>query len=284
MKRPGWGQRRFLVLSGAFGLLVLAPLLNYHFDVNFVQGWYQSLGIGDFWIVSPLEGLESLLVTRRLFGPLVTALLVPTLLAVIMGRVFCSWICPITFLTELGEKITRIFSKKSSIPERLGLVRQLLWLTLALELLVTLVLGAPVFVFLSPPGLVGRQLMTLIFFHSLTLEGVIILLALGLNLFSRRCYCRYLCPLGAFLALLGTRRRLRLVNDGQACRSCGACDRSCPMGLKPSLGEGTTVYCWNCGSCIDSCHSAHLRFSLTGPEPRLEEKPDRSAKIFQKTP
>lgn len=262
MKILKWGHRRFLVLTAAFALLLLAPLLNYYFGINFIQGWYQSIGIGDFWIVSPLEGLESLLVTREPFGPLIVSLILPTLLAMVMGRVFCSWVCPITFLTELGEKIRKLFSRRTATPERWKLMRQFLWLTLALELFITLVLGAPIFVFLSPPGLVGRELMTLVFFHSLTIEGIVILLALALNLISKRFYCRYLCPLGALLALLGKRRKLRLINVQQGCRSCGACDKACPMGLEPSIGEGMSVYCWNCGSCIDNCRFGQLEFVL----------------------
>lgn len=273
MNNWSWGRKRFLVLSGAFMLLLLAPLLNYYCNINFIQGWYQSLGIGDFWIVSPLEGLESLFVTRQAFGPLVTALVLPTLLAMVMGRVFCSWVCPITFLTELGERIKKLFSQTTTTPERWKLMRQMLWLTLALELFITLVLGAPVFVFLSPPGLVGRELMTLVFFHSLTLEGIVILIALTLNLISKRFYCRYLCPLGACLALLGQRRRLRLKNAVQNCRGCGTCDRACPMGLKPSIGEGMSVYCWNCGSCIDHCHFGQLKFTLTNTTSDLTTQP-----------
>lgn len=271
MRHWSWGRKRFLVLASAFALLLITPFLNYYLNFNFIQGWYQSIGIGDFWIVSPLEGLESLLVTRQPFGPLITALLLPTLLAMVMGRVFCSWVCPITFLTEFGERIKRLFSPKTTTPERWRLMRQMLWLTLALELLVTLVLGAPIFVFLSPPGLVGRELMTLVFFHSLTLEGGIILIALALNLTSKRFYCRYLCPLGACLALLGKRRHVRVKNVMHDCRGCGTCDQACPMGLKPSLGEGMSVYCWNCGSCIDHCHFDQLKFTLIKSTQQISE-------------
>ncbi len=264
--RWNWSNKRFLVLTGAFGLLLLAPLLNYYYDINFIQGWYQSIGIGDFWIVSPLEGLESLLVTREPFGPLLVALFFPVLLALVLGRVFCSWICPITFLTELSERLKKLLSKKTATPERWTLFRQMLWFALGLELLLTLVLGAPIFVFMSPPGLIGRELMMLVFFRTLPLEGLIIILVLILNLTSKRFYCRYLCPLGAFLALLGIWRRVRVENIMQNCKGCRTCDRVCPMGLSPSVGEGMTVYCWNCGTCIDNCSYGQLKFNLKKAE------------------
>ncbi|MEA3545908.1 MAG: 4Fe-4S binding protein, partial [Thermodesulfobacteriota bacterium] len=123
MIRWSWSNKRFLVLAGAFALLLLAPLLNYYYDFNFIQGWYQSFGIGDFWIVSPLEGFESLLVTREFFGPLLAALFFPVLLALLLGRDFCSWLCPITFLTELSERLKKLLSKGTPTPDRWVLFR-----------------------------------------------------------------------------------------------------------------------------------------------------------------
>jgi len=260
MMRWKWRSKRFFVLTGAFCLLLVAPLLNFYFNFNFIQGWYQSIGIGDFWIVSPLEGFESLLVTRESFAPLLTALLLPLLLALVLGRVFCSWVCPITFLTELSERVKILVGKRTKFSDRWAMLRKLLWLSLGLEIFLTLVLGAPIFVFLSPPGLVGRELMTFVFFRTLPLEGVIIVLVLILNLVGQRFYCRYLCPLGGFLALLGIRRRVRLKNVMENCKGCRTCDQACPMGLNPSLGEGMTVYCWNCGNCIDNCRFDQLQF------------------------
>ena len=257
-----WGNKRLLVLAGAFLLLLMAPLLNYYYDFNFIQGWYQSIGIGDFWIVSPLEGLESLLITREPFGPLLVALFFPVLLALVLGRVFCSWICPITFFSELAERLKKLFQKGTSKPERWTLFRQMLWFALGLELLLSLVLGAPIFVFLSPPGLVGRELMMFVFFRTLPAEGLIVVLVLILNLVGKRFYCRYFCPLGALLALLGSRRQVRVKNIMQNCKGCRACDHACPMGLSPSVGEGMTVYCWNCGTCIDNCPFGQLEFNL----------------------
>jgi len=258
-----WTSKRLLVQSAAFGLLILTPLLNFYLDWNFIQGWYQSFGIGDFWVVSPLEGLESLLVTREPYGPLLVGLLLPVLLAITLGRVFCGWICPIHYLSELSDRLIGVFRRGRPARDRWLLLKEMLWISLVLELLLTLVLGAPIFVFLSPPGLVGRELMLLVFFQTLALEGVIILVVLGLNIITRRFYCRYLCPLGGFLALLGTYRRLRVEKKERGCTGCGDCDQACPLGLAASQGEGTSVYCWNCGSCVDVCRHQRLAFQFS---------------------
>lgn len=66
-----------------------------------------------------------------------------------------------------------------------------------------MVLGAPLFVFLSPPGLVGREIMMVVFFHKLALEGVLVIIVVFLELLTRRFFCRSFCPLGGFLHFSG---------------------------------------------------------------------------------
>jgi len=256
-----WARRRLLVLAGAFLLIAVNPLLNYYLHFDFIQGWYQSLGIGRLWFVSPLEGLESLLITKAVYLPAVIGMLIPVLLALLLGRVFCSWLCPVSFLLELLERLRRAVSGRRFLYNRLVLAKRVLWFTLMAELLLSMVLGAPLFVFLSPPGLVGREIMMLVFFHTLALEGLILLLVVALELVTRRMFCRSFCPLGGLLALIGSRRRLVVRYDRESCTGCGICSRSCPMGLKPEEGEGRGPYCWNCGECLDGCRHGALEFT-----------------------
>ena len=254
-----YSRWRFLVQTLAFLVILLNPFLNYYFHFNFVQGWYQSLGVGKLWFVSPLEGLESILISKTIYLPLLIGMLPPLLLALFLGRVFCGWICPIHFLSDLEDRLLKLFSIRRRDLWRLP--RKVFWFVLLGELGLAMVLGAPIFVFLSPPGLVGREIMMAVFFHTLALEGVVVLLVLTLNLFTRRFFCRYLCPLGALLAFLGARRRLVVLQEEEQCKQCGLCDQACPLGLYPSKGEGLSLYCWNCGACVDACHLKALRFS-----------------------
>ncbi|MEN8140695.1 MAG: 4Fe-4S binding protein [Thermodesulfobacteriota bacterium] len=255
MSLRGW---RLLVQGLALLLIIVNPLLNYYLHITFVQGWYQSLAIGELWFVSPLEGLESILVARSCSLTLLIAMILPLGVALLLGRVFCGWICPIHYLSELSDLAGRLFTSKRRRKDYLVLPRKLLWFALLAELLLTMILGAPLFVFLSPPGLVGREIMMAIFFHTLAVEGVAVLLVLLLNLITRRFYCRYLCPLGGLLALLGRRRRLRVVLATESCTACGRCGRSCPLGLDPAKGEGESAHCWNCGECVVRCRTGAL--------------------------
>ncbi len=242
---------RRLTLSASFSLLILIPLVNLFLGITFIQGWYQSLGIGKLRIVSPLEGLQSILVTNHVHLPALVGMLIPVVLALLLGRVFCSWICPISFFAETRS----LFHHKE--PGRhcdhFTLPRQALWFTLAADMFIALILGAPLFVFLSPPGLVGRELMLMVLFHTFALEGLVVAAVLTLELLARRFFCRSLCPLGALLALFGSRRKLRIQWHADTCTACGRCDDSCPLGLSPSRGEAASLYCWNCGLCLDKC-------------------------------
>jgi ferredoxin-type protein NapH len=271
---PTLHSRRILVLSLAFLLLLLGPLANYYFQISWLQGWYQSLGIGKLWIVSPLEGLESILVAKQLYLPALIAMLTPIILALLLGSVFCSWLCPISFFSEILDTLRRKFSGSKWLRDRIVLPRRILWFALIGELLLTMLVGGPIFVFLSPPGLVGRELMTLIFFHTLALEGMILLPVLGMNLVTRRFYCRYFCPLGATLNLLGAKRKLAVVLQHDRCTGCGKCQRACPLGLNPEAGMSTSLHCWNCGECVDACMTKALSFQWRQPLP-LDENRDK---------
>ncbi|MCL1980323.1 MAG: 4Fe-4S binding protein [Proteobacteria bacterium] len=272
-KRGGRSLRaiRFGLLTAAFLLLILTPLLNYYGNLTFIQGWYQSLGIGELRLISPLEGLESMLVSRQIWVPVLIGMLAPLVLASLLGRVFCSWVCPISFLAESVATLRAWIVRRKRFHDRLVLSKRLLWYALIGELLLSLILGAPIFVFLSPPGLVGRELMLAVYTHRLAWEGILVVGVVLLELLTRRFYCRYFCPLGALLALVGAKRRLVVAQRPDHCTGCAGCARACPQGLRPDLGEGRSLYCWNCGTCIDTCPHQALHFTWQTSLPPLRK-------------
>lgn len=84
--------------------------------------------------------------------------------------------------------------------------------------------------------------------------------------FISRFWCRYLCPLGAFFALLQRVSPLKIRRNPDVCINCGKCDRACPTGLSPSRHVGLAAGdCIACGMCVDACpRQGALDFALPG--------------------
>ena len=258
-KRITWWRYGFLTVC--FIIVAGNPFLNFHWDINFIQGWFQSIGVGNLWVVSPLEGLESILTAKFFYMPSLVGMVVPVVVALLMGRVFCSWMCPIEFLSLLTDKVVGLFFKKFKYRKDLvSLPHKVLWFALVTELLLSMIIGYPMFVWWSPPGLVGREIMFYAFYKIISVEVWIVVVVLLLNLPTRRLFCRYLCPLGALLALLGKKRQLVVKFFPERCVHCGICDVYCPMAVNPSKGGSQTVYCWNCSECVDVCPRDALKF------------------------
>jgi ferredoxin len=166
------------------------------------------------------------------------------ILAVLLGRVFCGWICPLGGLIEAAD-----FLLSPQV-----LIRYPVSLLLLGAVLVTVFTPVPVLQFLHPNvwiiRIVSLTTLGLVFF------GILILL----SLFARRLWCTYLCPLGALYGLLARIPlfRLRIA----ACSSCGRCDR-CPT--EAAIYPDREIMAHQCLVCFDyeaSCPTEGFRFTL----------------------
>ena len=66
-------------------------------------------------------------------------------------------------------------------------------------------------------------------FTQAAVVGLLFAAVLALNWVERRFWCRYLCPLGALLGVVG-RWSLLKRNVSEGCTSCGLCDHGCQGG------------------------------------------------------
>jgi len=93
--------------------------------------------------------------------------------------------------------------------------------------------------------------------------GLLFLAVIALNLYRPRFWCRYVCPLGAVLGLVGKNPLLRLEKNESRCNDCKLCTADCPGGANPHSTGGwkpsECFYCWNCKS---ACPHEALRFKL----------------------
>ncbi len=177
-------------------------------------------------------------------------------ITVLLGRVWCGWLCPQTIFNDLAELIGRLF-KKSTLPVASRVYEHLTALVIAKLISFNLLCW-----FMPPAQVVSR----LLDFNANPLQFSIFLIVtlLGyLNLILvKRSFCRSYCPYGRLQTALMDQSTLNLTfleETRDRCIRCGACLRSCPMGI--DIREGFQIECINCGRCIDACRGVMERAS-----------------------
>ena len=77
-------------------------------------------------------------------------------------------------------------------------------------------------------------------------------------LFTERAYCRFLCPLGAGLAVLDRLHLIDMLKRRPECGSpCHLCERSCPVRAIESSGKIIMSECFQCLDCQVEYHDDH---------------------------
>ncbi|MDV4169623.1 quinol dehydrogenase ferredoxin subunit NapH [Rhodovulum sp. FJ3] len=186
---------------------------------------------------------------------LIGALIVLTTYALIGGRMYCSWVCPINPVTDAAHWLHAKFDiPKGWQPKR----HTRLWL-LGTVLVVSALSGTIAWEVINPITMLHRGLV----FGMGAAWGVVIAVFLFDLFVSRRGWCGHLCPVGAFYGLLGKRSLLRVsASKRAACDDCMDCFAVCPemQVITPALrgkGDETPLIlspdCTNCGRCIDVC-------------------------------
>ncbi len=191
---------------------------------------------------------------------LIGAVLVLVFYALIAGRVFCAWVCPVNLVTDLAGWMRR----RLNIRDLLYLPRSTRYLVLIAALLLSVLTTVAAFEWISPIGMLHRELI-----YGIGLGWIAILGIFIFDLFViRHGWCGHLCPLGAFYALLG-RRSARLVVscDSASCTHCAECAVVCPepqvLNLKKleQAGRVEPGECSACGRCVGGCPEGSLQFN-----------------------
>ena len=173
------------------------------------------------------------------------------LLTIVLGPVFCSYVCPLGSIQEWFGKLGRkIFKKKYNrlIPKKLDKI-----------------LGYTRYVILIWVVVQTFRSMTLIFkpydpfttlFHIWTDEvaigGLIVLIVtLLLSLVIERPWCKYACPYGGLLGLFNKISIFKIRRNPSSCISCSKCDDICPMNIDIANKDVVTdIRCIRCMECV----------------------------------
>lgn len=249
-------KARRIVQAVVFLGMFIVPVLNL-LEIYFIRGTFISMDIGSLSVADPAMVLQTAFSPAGLSVALLGSVVIPIALVLLLGRVWCSWMCPYITCMEWMERIPffkkRLQAQQSKIADSKGLRRVLAlrYLIFILLLAFVAISGVPLLHLISPPAVMSTQALLLIK-ASVTVEILFILLIILAEFFiSYRFVCRYLCPTGTCLSLLTNNKALHVDFTG-TCINCKKCSRVCPMGLNP-LKDTYSRMCFNCGKCIDSC-------------------------------
>ena len=229
-KYTAWALSITFVGFGAMAQPSITQVLTWFHALLFKWTW--SLFLSDpfiflFWIF--------IIVTVFLFG----------------RGLFCGWMCPFGSLSEAIYKVARKIGLKrfqTQLPQPLH--DRLKWLKYVIFFgLIT--------VSMFSMGLAEKlsevepfKTTFLVGIHNRAWPyGLFVAFLLGLSIFIERPYCKYICPLGASLAMPSTFRWFGLKRK-QDCNSCKACAVGCGAQAIDAQGRIDHRECLHCLDCM----------------------------------
>jgi ferredoxin-type protein NapH len=260
-----WLKRRWTALI-VTNLLFVA---SYWFDVQLLEGALTASRMLGFHMIDLNSALQVMLAHKHIIrNLLIGTATVGVLWFLFGGRSFCSWVCPYHFLAELAERLHLRLAAKKLVKDHAfdRRLRTIFWVVFAVLALAT---GYTVFESISPTGIVSRAL---IYGPGLALVWVAALLAFEV-FYSRRAWCRYVCPIGLTYGLVGVFSPVRVRYRLDRCFHEGDCRKVCMVphvldhvikgrAARAQLDVGAD--CTRCGMCVDVCPSGALTFEVKG--------------------
>ena len=257
-KYTAWGLSIVFVGFGAMAQPSITQVLTWFHSLLFQWTW--SLFLSDpfiflFWVF--------IIITVFLFG----------------RGLFCGWMCPFGSLSEAIFKVARKVGFKrfqGQVPQRWH--DRLKWLKY-------IIFFGLITVSMFSMGL-AEKLSEVEPFKTTFLVGIFnrpwpyglfVAAILGLSIFIERPYCKYICPLGASLAMPSTFRWFGLKRK-QDCNSCKACAVGCGAQAIDADGRIDHRECLHCLDCMI------LYTDTKGCPPLAKERKRREKDGLEMTP
>jgi len=207
------------------------------------------MGLRDWWIQGSLNTIH----------PAATMLLlIFVIMAVLMRKAFCGWICPVGLISEMMAWLgRRSYGRNFRMWRWLDLpLRGLKWLLMGFFVYsIAMMDGTGLREFIDSPYNRVSDIKMGLFFVEIGRVGaiVMVLLVFG-STFINGLWCRYLCPYGALLGFFSRFSPTRVQRDPISCIDCGKCDAICMAQLPVSQSTNVfSVECTGCMDCIAAC-------------------------------
>ena len=184
-------------------------------------------------------------------------------MTLVFGRVFCGFFCPLGTLQEWIRNLAKKIGIKNEIelPKSVDRwARYIKYFILALIVYFSWKVGDLVFRNYDPYNALmhlGNE------FEEKPVGYSILGLVLVGSLFVKNWWCRYFCPLGAFLAIFKKLSPFKIERNTDTCIHCNACDRTCIAGLEIESKEDIkSVDCVSCLRCVKDCPNGSLKAKI----------------------
>jgi ferredoxin-type protein NapH len=260
-----WKKYRYLILRRFTQLLILGLYLagNY-WGWKVLQGnlsssrLFDTVPLADPYAVLQIFATGSIVAMDALIG----ALIIAAFYALVGGRAFCSWVCPVNIITDAANYLRRKFDL-DRYEKKWWASRNIRYWVLGLSFILSFLLGTAAFEMVSPISITHRGII-----FGLGFGWAMVLTIFLFDLFVlKNGWCGHICPLGGFYSIIGRYKIVRVEHIQLNCTLCMHCKEVCPekevlymigkKSMQINMGE-----CTLCGRCVEVCDDDALRFSL----------------------
>lgn len=221
-------------------------------------------------------------------------IIVLAILAFVMGRIYCSVICPLGVFQDI---VSWLSSRRKGKKFRFSYSAEIKWLRYSVFILfiVALIAGIGAFVaLLEPYSSYGRIVANLfaplygwgnnllayfaervdsyafyeteVWLKSLPtfiVAAVTFVVVVVLAWKNGRTYCNTICPVGTTLGLISRYSLFRITIDESKCNKCGLCSRKCKAACIDGQNHRIDYSrCVACMDCIDTCKHGAVSYRL----------------------
>ncbi|WP_245584599.1 4Fe-4S binding protein [Spirochaeta cellobiosiphila] len=173
-------------------------------------------------------------------------------LALLVGPVFCGWICPFGSFQEAFSIVgKKIFKKKYNtfIPYKYDSILRFSRYGFLIVVLIKTAQSAQLVFQNIDPYYAFFNIWT----DEVALSAYLVLAVILLGaLFIERPFCKYMCPYGALLGLSNLIKPFKVRRSAESCIHCKKCNKACPMNIPLSTSNGISnhqcIVCYQCTS------------------------------------